>query len=217
MLRLSSLGSILAILLMASSVNAATVVTLGDFTNPVELDFEALAPGPISTTDPYFTSVGISSVTVANGTPGGDILSANTDGQALASVNGVLAVAAVGGAIDDGNSGGNPVFTITFAGNQMFFGYSHIDQFGNFPVTFLLNNAVVDTFTFSGPFTAPVYLQAVAAFNMVQISQEAGNNSGYAIDNITFEGVAAAPEPATLLLLGSGLAAVCLFGRRKRA
>ncbi|MGQ0792885.1 MAG: PEP-CTERM sorting domain-containing protein [Deltaproteobacteria bacterium] len=50
-------------------------------------------------------------------------------------------------------------------------------------------------------------------FSSVTIAAPGG--SAYTLDDLNF--LAAAPEPATLLLLGSGLAAVGLFGRRKRA
>ncbi|MCU0500605.1 MAG: PEP-CTERM sorting domain-containing protein [Anaerolineae bacterium] len=198
--------------LAASTVNAATIVSIGAFSNPVVLNFESLSTGPISTTDPYFTSIGISSVSVANGTSAGDALDTNTDGKALASVRGSLSVVGVGDPIDNGTSGGNPLFTINFANPQTLFGYSHIDQTGNFPVTFYLGATQVDSFVFSPSSSAPVYLQA-ASFDRVTIGQEAGFTGGFALDNITING---APEPGTLALLGLGLAGLAASRRRKQ-
>jgi hypothetical protein len=200
---------------MSPDAQAATIIGLGDFVSPIVLDFESLAAGPISGMDVYFTTAGISSVAVAAGVAAGDTLNTNTDGKALASVGGVLSVVDVGGAIDNGTSGGNPTFTIMFSMARTRFGYSHIDQLGNFPVSFFLGVMLVDTFTFTPGSSAPVYLEA-ATFDRVVISQEAGFTGGFALDNITLDGLVVVPEPATFVLPGLGLALILLGSLRRR-
>ena len=59
-MRLMRILPCLAVALALPAVSHAAVIqiTLGDFINPVVLDFESAPLGPISPSDPIFTSAG---------------------------------------------------------------------------------------------------------------------------------------------------------------
>lgn len=203
----------LAVLVSAGSAGAATTINLGDFSHPTVLDFEGLSAGPISGTDPYFTSAGISSVSVVNGTFGGDTLDNYFDGNALASVGGVLSVVAPGGPIDDGTVAGAPVFTMQFADVRDKFGIMIADQHGVFQLTFQHLGGTVDTFSWDTGLGESAYVQ-VNPFDTV-IVDHPGFRYGYAIDNITLEDLAYIPAPGAILLGITGAGVVGWLRRRR--
>ena len=64
--------------------------------------------------------------------------------------------------------------------------------------------------TFTGGFAG---IQSTSAFNRVQVTFNSVAAPAFALDNIrTFSAI---PEPSTVLLLGTGLGVVLLYGRKR--
>jgi hypothetical protein len=170
----------------------ATEISFASFDDPIVLDFEDLTPGVIDGTSSFFTNVGIQSVEVTRGVLGFDILNGNAiQGNSLVSVDGQLAIAAVGGSLDDGETLGGPEYTIKFDREITKFGAVLTDQLGRgFLFEFLQDDVTVDTFEFSIPNEAPDlatrYLETSVPFDTVKITHS-GSLGGYGVDNITFE------------------------------
>ena len=138
-----------------------------------------------------------------------------TGGQLLN--NEILAVDKTGVYATASVTGGytNPL-TITFSSpvsgfsievtNNIADTFTVADNLGDSSSDFLSLNSE-QTFSLSG-----------SGISSVTISAADGSSWDFAIDNVTFTPAAApTPEPSSLALLGTGLAALVRFGRRRRA
>ena len=203
---------------MAASASAGTVtsITLGDFTNASVLDFNSAPVGNISGTSSLFTSFGISSVSATFGFISSDGFGVRPNASRALWANDA------GLTIVDPNAGDLAdivTYTIKFADLHTKVGFGVHDQQSDFLVEFFSGATAVGSTTFQSN-TADlfmVHLQNSDAFDTITISVPLPG--GFAIDNITIEASepSAVAEPASLALLGLGLAALAPAARRRKA
>ncbi len=168
------------------------------------VNFDAQASGASS----FFNGTVNSPLTIGNATfTGGQLIKAESG--ASPDQTGVYATASLAGGYTD------PLH-ITFS--------SPVSGF-----SILVTNLVADTFTVAdnvgdsssdaiGADSQQTFSLAGSGITSVTISSANQANWDFAIDNVTFTPgtVAATPEPSSLALLGTGLAALARFGRRRR-
>jgi len=169
-------------------------------TNFLDFDAPFVASGPISSTDPAFTGVGISSVAIlgTSWTISGDTITAtsNASGQSLVGTsNGAatLSVAGVGQALSNTGTGGG--FDVQLAADASQFGVLFIDQINfSYSIELLDNGASLGTgtFSYSGSFPSPAhYWTGPGAFDQIKIVFL--SSVGVGIDNFAFDVSASAP------------------------
>lgn len=204
---------------IACAAQAQVVSTTGTPANPLFLlDFDNpfVGSGPIAGNAAPMTSHGIRNISlVGSWSTLGDIISpsANASGQSLVSTfGGRLAVAGVGGALD--NPGAGAGFEITLFAATPEFGVLFVDQ-TNMDYDIELFSGVISlgvgNFNYTGGFPNPPRFWSEFSgrtFDRILITFPTGAG-GVGIDNI----VMAVPTPGVLALLGlGGLVAV----RRRR-
>ncbi|MEM1345465.1 MAG: hypothetical protein AAGI34_12915 [Pseudomonadota bacterium] len=203
---------ILAAALLVSPAQAATVITLGDFTAPVLEDFNAQTPGPIAVTDPIFTALGISAISTVLA-PSEPFENRSTASRGLgATANDPLIIAEPGtsGVTIDG-------ITLSFNGDITRIGFGLLDSQGTLAVAFRDDGVLVDSINVTintvGQLRS-VFLQADQAFDTIQLSI----NNGFVLDNLRVEQseITLVPLPPTLALLAAGLAGLGLVARRRK-
>lgn len=101
-MRRAMVTGLLTLLAGVAPAQITQIMPAGLLPDQQTLDFTAGTAGPISASDPLFTSFGLTDVRLT-GTwaPGGDVLSQCVMGNAIASVSGQLAVVAPSGALDN--------------------------------------------------------------------------------------------------------------------
>jgi hypothetical protein len=163
-----------------------------DFDNPF------VASGPIASNAATFTSAGLTSVTkFGTWTVGTDTITAgsNGSGQSLVSQSGGMAVAGIGQALDNAVSGAG--FDFLLAAPATSFGCQFVDQINfNYSIE-LFSGAVslgVGNFAYSGSVPQPPrYWTGPGSFNRVVLTFTSAASIGVGVDNIQFDGGAAAP------------------------
>ena len=201
-------------IMLASPALAGTItkLNLSDFTNPQVLDFNSAPVGPISGTDALFTNFGISQVTTIASDFSDNFNVRTNSSRALWHNSDGLSIVDPG-APDNANE---ISYTLDFSSLHTKFGVGILDQREPFVYTFFNNAANVGSITIDTNDMFQVYLENDMTFNRVTIIPEDGD-SGFAIDNITLEGSSSAPvpEPSTMILLGTGLAGILAWRRKK--
>ncbi len=216
---------LLAMVTAASAVHAViTPITIGDFNNPIVLDFESVPLGDISGTDPAFTGFGISLVTGTGsdsdpiwgdiGPDTGRALFVREDGT------GQLFISQFGAG--DRPAEDSVTFSIELAESHVRFGVSLASLRIGDPtdLTFFDGPTVVGTITVTRPDASePIfYFESDVVFDEVLIEHPVGNQI-LGLDNITLDQSsvpALGPLPMgglTLLLVLLGLGALRLAGR----
>ena len=166
------------------------------------VNFDAQAAGAPD----VFTGVVNSPLTIGSATFTGGELLINETGSV--DETGVYATASVGGGYTDplNITFSSPVsgFSIVVT-NNIADTFTVADNLGDSSSAFLVLDSE-HTFSLSG-----------SGISSVTISSANQSDWDFAIDNVTFAPAAATPEPSSLALLGTGLAALVRFGRRRRA
>lgn len=199
-----ALGSFCASFLPAA---AATVVSLGDFSNPVTLDFEGLAPGLIAENDPAFLALGITGI-AATGTS--DVYNTRPNSSralGYSESNGLEVV-------DPGANEAFNTVTLSFASDITQFGFGVHDEDGPFTVAFRNDGVQVGLYlgdTIGSDLNT--YFFEADPFDTVFI----GFFGGFYLDDLTISTPppAAVPAPLPLASLALGLGAMAALRRRR--
>ena len=195
-------------IMTAPMAGAATLVSFGDFDNPMSEDFEALPSGAIQENNPVFAVLGITGITGAgrrdrfNSRAGTGLSLGLTSSGALSLFN-------------PGSRGYSfRSVAFSFSAPTLQFGLSFSDQnFRNNAVTFRLGGSIVDTFLLSTTNRAGLntfFFETATAFDNVSLDLD-----GAYIDAIHVGNLAPVPLPAGLPLLLAGIGGLGLVARRK--
>lgn len=209
-----SLSVALALSCAASAqMSAQSVQVFGQAVGASVVNFNALVLGAAGTA----LFAGFPGVTVSAGCFVANAFSSTNFGPA----NAVQASnTAAGGGSSCAGSTFNAV-TLSFATPQNYFGLLGVTnsaaQAGLGLITLTGTNGSVNgaTSTFGvGPATFVGFTDATG-FTSVTIA--GSGNGAFAVDDISFRAALVTPEPASMVLLGAGMAAVAAFARRKRS
>lgn len=191
-----------------------TQITAGALINPQVLDFDTGgAPGPaigtvpVSSTDPYFTGFGLCDVNIVNApgmhVAGGDTLSSGFVGNALVSMNNMLAIAAPGGPMDNHTAGAGWSFRLAPGLTATQFGALIVDQFGHsLAVETWSGGALQNTLTLTLGASNTIYFEDPAGFDQVRF-QNVGPAGGWGIDDFTLANVSGTATGASCPPLGA--------------
>ena len=196
-------------------------------TNIARADVIGVGPGafPPGTTPITFT--GLADGTEVNGLSFGGILFSYSLGNGHLIIDGGPGVTNNVGPpniVSIGNPAG--ILTLTLSGLSNTFGYGYA-VLNTVPVanatTITLFNGVtnVGSLAYNG-LPDPIFaggfagIQSTLAFDRVQITFNSAAAPAFALDNILVASTAPVPEPATMLLLGAGLAGLAAKVRRRR-
>lgn len=213
--------SVLSIMAAASSPTSAVVsqITLGDFNDPVVLDFQSVPLGAIAGNDPIFTNIGIAQIIpTPQGTDTDGYDNRTNSSRALAANSTGLFVADPGtaGAADTND------WQIDFSKNITRFGFATHDQNTLALATLYFDGVQVGSLdvTPSGNDLFQVYVESTVPFNSFQISQPGtASGFGFVLDNLTLEkmDMGVIPEPITAMLGLMGLGVLGMATRRRVA
>jgi hypothetical protein len=187
-----------------------------DLICPSTLDFEAAPNGPISPSDPLFTSFGIRGLSATGGSQSGDVQNQNNQtGKSLFYDGTQFLILPQDNDPFNNNAypfGANQTFMLQFDTLHRQFGCSFQDQTGqDFTFSFYRDGGLLGSITQYSlqtvntqyVFETPFWFDEVRIDGLV-------NTDGFGIDNIVVD----TPEPATLSLLALG--AFGLLARRRR-
>jgi hypothetical protein len=182
-----------------AGVSSATIVTEGNFVSPTMIDFEVSSPGFI---DNYYIGSGVQFVNVEGGN------SYNTGhGYSLTGTN-----------FSSGYPNGEAIFSslITRVGMDITTNDGDDTTLFAYNGTTLVGSHSFNTFGagLNGSF---IGIEFLSGFDKLVIDTSETINGAFAIDNLRFESIASVPEPATMFLLGIGIAGLVAARRKKEA
>ncbi len=213
-LPLLATAALFAGLLVTTHVNATVMqIALADFNNATVIDFESMALGSISGSDPIFSNAGISNIIPDNPGTFNDTYGVrpNSD-RALGALASGLVVT------DPGEAGTASIddWTIEFSNMISRFGFALSDSVaGTHSITFFDGLATVGNFAVTTSDKENFYFESTLSFNSVRIIDNDPGTMGFVLDDLTLESIAV-PEPTPLALMGLGLAGLS-FRRKKQA
>ncbi len=193
-----------------SNANAAiTSIALGDFANPVTIDFESSSTGAISGTDSIFTDAGISSVSAVSPSFGDVYDSWAGVGNALFASGAALAIRSPGDGVFFSSV---PTFEFEFIDPIYQFGVSIADHGSmDFHFEFFSNATSVghSNVNISGGDFSLYAFESIDPFDRVEIT---ATPDGYGFDSIV---VGVVPEPSTWVMMLIGVVILGAVSKRR--